>query len=258
MLRSTKEILGYAIQAKDGQMGKVHDIFFDDAEWRARYVVVDTRAWLPGRKVLISPQAVHEADWRTQNILVSLTREQIEKSPPIAENEPVSRRKEALIVEHFGWQPYWPGGAILVRGAVTGSEEEKTSSAIRPTGAATRVEAEDLPGDPHLRSAREVDGYHILAEDGQIGHVMDFVLEDETWDIRYLVIDTRSWFPGGKKVLLAPGWIERIEWVDSRVRVSMTKAEIKESPEYLPSEPVNREYEARLYDYYGRPRYWDR
>lgn len=256
MLRSIKEMTGYAIQAEDGGIGKVHDFFFDDGDWRARYLVADTRAWLPGRKVLISPQSILETDWRSQSVRVSLTRGQIESSPPISENEPVSRQKEALVVEYYGWQPYWPGGAMLVRKSFSGGEGRNLSSAAPVTGT-TRVEAEDLPGDPHLRSAREVEGYNILANDGPIGHVMDFILEDETWDIRYLAVDTRNWFPGGKKVLVAPGWIDGVDWADSRVRIAMTKDRIKDSPEYEPSEPVNREFEARLYDYHGRPKYWE-
>jgi len=256
MFRSIKNILGHPIEAKDRHFGKIHDVFFDDAEWRARYIVVDTRSWLPGRKVLIPPTSVQGADWRTENLRVSLTKELIADSPPIATDEPVSRRKEALIAEHFGWHPWWPGSGILVRGSVTGSEDVKASSAIRPTATATQVELEEPSGDPHLRSMREVGNHHIMADDGQIGHVMDFILDDETWHIRYLVIDTRSWFPGGKKVLIAPVWIQDIDWAEARVRVGMTKEWIKNSPSFHPTEPVNREYETRLYGYYGRPKYW--
>jgi len=70
--------------------------------------------------------------------------------------------------------------------------------------------------DPHLRSTRQVTGYHIHATDGELGHVEDFIVDDENWAVRFLVVDTRNWLPG-KKVLLSPQWIERVEWADSSV-----------------------------------------
>lgn len=109
--------------------------------------------------------------------------------------------------------------------------------------------------DPHLRSAREVIGYHIQAKNGDIGHVEDFIVDDEAWAIRYMVVDTQNWLPG-KKVLVAPVWIESIHWAEAKVRVTLTRAKIKKSPEFDPAAPVNREYEDRLYDFYGRPKYW--
>jgi hypothetical protein len=111
-------------------------------------------------------------------------------------------------------------------------------------------------GDPHLRSVGEVAGYHIEASDGEIGHIEDFIFDDETWKIRYVVVDTKNWLPG-RKVLVSPLWVEDVSWRKRRVRVDLTQEEIKSSPEYDPTAPVNRQYEERLYDYYGRPRYWD-
>lgn len=112
-------------------------------------------------------------------------------------------------------------------------------------------------GDSRLRSTREVEGYHIEASDGAIGHVQEFIVDDEEWIIRYVVIDTRNWLPG-KKVLIAPEWIENIDWPSGKVQVARDRKTIKDSPEFDPARTVNREYETRLYDYYGRPKYWNR
>jgi sporulation protein YlmC with PRC-barrel domain len=114
---------------------------------------------------------------------------------------------------------------------------------------------DEPPGDPHLRSAEEVTGYHICGSDGEIGHVADFIVDDETWAIRYLVVDTSNWW-FGKKVLVAPGWAYSISFAKSLVYVNLTKEQIKNSPAWNPEALVNREYEERLYDYYGRPAYW--
>jgi hypothetical protein len=108
----------------------------------------------------------------------------------------------------------------------------------------------------HLRSTREVIGYHIQARDGEIGHVEDFIADDQTWAIQYMVVDTRNWLPG-RKVLIAPAWIEKVDWLERLVHVDLLRETIQNSPEFDPSAPVNRAYEVRLYDYYGRPKYWD-
>jgi hypothetical protein len=116
---------------------------------------------------------------------------------------------------------------------------------------------EEQKSDPHLRSTREVIGYHIQATDGEIGHVEDFVLNDEIWSIYYMVVDTRNWLPG-REVILSTSWIEEVDWIERHVHVNLSQEAVENSPEFDPSVPVNREYEIRLYDYYGRPKYWTR
>ena len=106
-------------------------------------------------------------------------------------------------------------------------------------------------GDPHLRSTSEVKGYSIHATDGDIGEVEDFIVDDTTWSIRYLIVDTGNWLPG-KKVLLSPGWIKEIKWETSAVYVDIPVNNIKNSPEYDPSQPLSETYENDLFHYYGK------
>lgn len=106
-----------------------------------------------------------------------------------------------------------------------------------------------------LRSANELTGYVLKAEDGDIGRCKDFLFDDDRRTVRCMVVDTRNWLPG-RKVLLSPLWLDTVDWITRKVHVDLDKDQIKNSPEYRPSAPVNRDYEARLYDYYGRPRYW--
>ncbi len=108
MLRSLKDLQGYAVAAKGEPVGRIHDFYFDDAEWIVRYVVVDTGHWLPGRRVLLSPEALAKPQWPQRRIPTDLTKSQIESSPPIDEHRPVSRQHEADLRDHYGWQPYWP------------------------------------------------------------------------------------------------------------------------------------------------------
>ena len=245
MLRSVFELIGYSMAAADGDLGKAHDFLFDDEQWTIRHLVVDTGHWLPGRKVLIAPEALGKADWAKRQFSVSLTREQIENSPPIDTDEPVSRQKERVLFEYFAWTPYW-GGGVMWPYAQPGGMAVPEPKAREPENAE----------DTHLRSVRAVNGYHISAHDGDVGHVEDFVIDDESWVIRYIVADTRNWLPG-KKVLLSPSWFKDVNWQEHKVSTDLNRDQIKDAPEFDPRAPVNRELEAQIYDFYGRPKYWE-
>jgi uncharacterized protein YrrD len=242
MLTSINDIIGCGIQALDGEIGKVKDFYFDDVKWTVRYLIADTRKWLPGRKVLISPEATGEYDWiEGETLPILLTKRQIENSPEIDEDTPVSRQHEQAIADFFQWSAYWKSHVI------TGTPSDAIASAAEYVG--------EPEGDPNLRSISEVTGYQIQATDDDIGHIEDFIIRTNDWSIRYIVVDTKKWLPG-KKVILPPGWIGPISWKDKQVTVDMPSEHIKNSPEFDPTRPVTRKYETRLYDYYGRPAYW--
>lgn len=239
MLLSTKLLRGFKIKAMDGVFGKVDDVYFDDRIWNVQYLVVNTGSWLPGRKVLLPRAVLHELAASDGACEVKLTKKEIQSSPPIAADEPVSRKYETSLFEYFKLVPYW-GADVPAASYELGGYNGNAGTA---------------GGDSGLRSCREVYGYRIDAEDGDIGQIQDFIVDDRTWVLRYAVIDTRSWLPG-RKVLVAIPWIRHVSWTRSRVKVELTREEIKGSPEFDPREPVNREYEDVFYDYYGRPRYW--
>jgi hypothetical protein len=243
MLRSVKDLRGYTIRALDGDIGKVHEFYFGDLSWIIRYLVADTGTWLPGRRVLLSPAALGQPDWEMQVLPVSLTKGQVEHSPSIDADKPFSRQMEGDLHAYYGWRPYWSGWDPAVMAAGVEAAEEKRAAELERA-------------NPNLRSTREVIGYHIQARDGEVGHVEDFVADDVGWGIRYLVVDTHNWLPG-KKVLVDPFWADQVNWVERKVYLDMTREMVQTSPEFDPSAPVNREYEARLYDFYGRPKYWE-
>jgi len=241
MLRSVQDMLGYRIHAVDEDIGSVENFYFDDEAWVIRYLIVDTGNWLPGRRVLISPEAIVKVGELDRGVFLSVTKERVEGAPSIREDLPVSRQEEARLAHYYGWTAYWAPG-MPPAGAVPPPPEG--------------VLAEEREADRHLRSVREVSGYHVKATDGEIGHTEDFIAETESWIIRYLAIDTRNWLPG-KKVLIAPDWFGDIDWAGRSVNAVLSREQIRNAPEYNPNEPVNRRYEAMLYDYYGRPVYWE-
>ena len=245
MLSQVKTLKGYKLKSLDGEIGKVKEFYFDDKHWTIRYLVADTGGWLTGRQVLISPYALVAVVKEDQHIVINLTKKQIEDSPSLDSDRPVSQQFEEAYYGYYGWPTYWGGPYMWgpYPTIVRDSEKWKVSN---------------LGGkawDPHLRSTRAVSGYHIQAVDGEVGHVDDFIIDDETWAIRYLVIDTQNWL-AGKKVLVSPQWIERVSWHESKVFVNLIRETIKQSPEYTELSLPTREYEDGLHRHYDRKGYW--
>jgi uncharacterized protein YrrD len=253
VLRNVKDLSGYTIHATDGLLGAVDDLYFDDEDWAVRYLVVDTGDWLSERKVLISPLAVGQLDWMTQQLSVSLTKAQVEASPDIDTRKPVSRQHEAAYFGHYGYPYYWEGPGLWGTGAYPGSlatdrrfeEEMKT----RRTAGAQK------PDDCHLRSCKAVTGYHIHAKDGDIGHLEDLLVDDRTWALRYLIVNTSNWWVG-HQVLIAPRWIEEMSWSDAKVSVGMTRHAVTKAPPYDSVTQLDRQQETAIYEHYGHPGYW--
>ncbi len=237
MLRSVKSLIGYELWEIDGQMGHVVDFLFDDFTWTLRHLVVDTGRWLPGRRVLISPQVLGHPDSASRRWPVILTRQQVQTSPDIDTDKPVSRQKLLELHKHYDWDNAW----LMVSEAPT-----------VPIGSLTDEDkAPDAPTDPHLRSFKEVCGYHIHAADGRIGHVDDLLIHEDDWTLRYIVACTRNWIPG-PKVLLTPGQVDRIVWEERTIHVPQTREQVKTNPVYDPLNPINAGVEGQDVDYTGR------
>jgi uncharacterized protein YrrD len=246
MLDNVKTLQGYRLNSRDGEIGRVRDFYFDDRHWAIRYLVADTANWLPGRQVLISPYALEAVSREMHHITVDLTKKQIEDSPSLDSDKPVSRQFEETYYGYYGWPMYWGGPFMWGPYPYMVRDREQWK--------------DTAPGekawDPHLRSTNDVSGHRIHATDGEIGHVEDFLIDDQTWAIRYLVVDTRNWWPG-KRVLVSPQWIERVSWGEAKVFVNLTRETIKQSPAYSEGSVLTRDYEARLHRHYDRRAYWD-
>jgi hypothetical protein len=251
MFRQSKDLKGLRLRALDGEIGHVKDFYFDDRTWTVRYLVADSGTWLPHRKVLISPFAV--TGWCTEPhraLEVSLTKKQIEDSPSIETHLPVSRRFESQYAQYYGWPYYWPGPLLWGPVDLPGGYVPFRPRLDMPNEVVAESE------DAHVRSAQEVTGYHLQGLDHQFGHVEQFVIEQENWAIRYLVVDTGNWWPG-KAVLLSPAWISWVSWAELRVYVDFDRDTVRRSPEYDASQPITREYERALFAHYNREPYWE-
>ena len=254
MLVKTKELLGFKLGARDGEIGRLKDFYCDDQTWTVRYLVADTGGWLPHRKVLISPFAVTGLHPHPRKVVeLNLSKKQIEQSPSIETHQPVSRHFEKQYLQYYGWPDYWPGpllwGPVDFPGPylpVAGASDSRSRPASEEE-------------DSHLRSVTEVagfQGYLVQGLDRAFGHIEEFIIDDHNWAVRYLVADTRNWWPG-KRVLLALQWIAWVSWPEARVYVDLDRDTILRAPAYESANELTREYEQQLFEYYNRPPYWE-
>ena len=256
VFRSLTALTSATVGATDGPIGTVSSALFDDKSWAIRYLVVNTGTWLSGRKVLLSPYAVMTPWSGDRSISVALTQQQVRSSPDIDTHQPVTRQHEREHLRHYEYPEYWEGGGLWAAAAypvwrthVPSTTETEVENAAREQ----EFRAEDI----HLQSSETVTGYDIQAAEESMGHVKDFIFDEASWAIRYLVIDTRNWWLGGKLVLVARHWIDRIDWAARIVRIKLTREQVMNSPAYDDATTIDRNYEQRLCDAHKREGYWD-
>jgi len=245
MLYKATTLTNFKLNSLEGEIGKVKEFYFDDRYWTIRYLVADTGTWLTGRQVLISPYALGAVDQQEHNIAIQLTKKRIEEGPSLNNDKPVSRQFEVEFHGYYELPMYWEGPYRW------GFEPY----VLRDRDERSEPYSVDHAWDPNLFSTHDVIGHHVQASDHEIGHIEDFIIDDETWAIRYLVINTMNWLPG-KRVLISPKWIERVSWTEMKVFVNLLKETIKEAPEYDDNVPITREYEDKLYQHYNYKGYW--
>jgi hypothetical protein len=202
MLQSLENIRNYKIHAKNGDIGHVEDFYFDDKDWKTCYLVADYGNWVTGhQKVLITPQHFVHTDWTEGKLYVDLTTEQVESSPDASAHTPISRQHK------------------MSKAFASGFKDKDVDAVV-----AQKISPEDM----YLCSLKDTEGLHIEAADGEIGHVLDFMVNEETWEIVWLVASTRNWWPG-KQVLISPEHIKRVSWPERKIYLDMTRQEVKAS-----------------------------
>ena len=258
MLMNIKSLEGYTLEARNGEIGTVKDFYFDEEQWVVRYLVVKTGSFLSRKRVLIGTAAIRKPDWEKETFPVELTKKEVENAPDTDLDKPLSRQYEETLHKYYGWVPYWPPrtfyGYVPYEDEHTVAVGEEDEPELEEKRKETAKEASGFK-HPHLRSFNEIEGYELHAEDGQIGHAEDLVIDAPSFSVRYLVVDTRTWLPG-KKVLIAPEWIKHICWAEEQVKLAMTMEKVKNSPEYDQGKDITREFEEKMYAYYEYPGYW--
>jgi hypothetical protein len=262
MLFAVSGLENCPVKASDGEIGAVRDFLFDDRSWKIRWMEVETGNWLPGRRVLIHPSAIAPlalppkpalpmmSFGQTLELTVNLTRAEVEAGPQARAGEPVTRDMESLLYDYYGWDPYW-GVSHFGAGALPNSEQQ-----IVPDAAERDADAETFPlgDDSGLHSVASVKGLSVHAADGDIGHVENLLADDTNWEIRYLVIATRNWWPG-KVVQLSPYAVKDIDWFGEHINMNVTREQVKSAPAWDPLAMADKVSEEALHRHFGWPGY---
>ncbi len=253
MLRLLHDILGYKLDAKDDEFGRVKDFLFDDDHWTVRYLVADTGRWIPKRKVLISPAVLDKPDWEGKDFPVNLTREEIEQQPDLGEAHVVTRNDEWKWYAAYGYPYYYmPDSAFAWGiGAIPVSIFE-----IDRMKAAEQSSPPDELKKRIFRSLRQIHGYSITSGHDALGTVDDLVMDDETWTIRYIKVDAHP-LDAERMLLLAPQWLDAADWQAGTLNCRIPRDEVYSSPGFHPDRAIERSYEHELHAYYREPAYWN-
>lgn len=247
MLIKVTDLKGYNLRGIDGEVGSVKEFIFDEKFWTVRYLIAKTGTLFTGKKIMISPFLMQSVDYENEAIDIDLTKDQIKDSPEFDDEKTISKEDEAVYSNFYGTPSYRGGPYMWGSQASIMRNRENWKNNVRDTDSWNSV----------LHRTSEVNGADIHASDGDIGHVDDFIIDDDSWTIRYLIIDTKDWLPG-KKVLISPDWIECISWNESKVFVNLSRDTIKQAPEYYEDYVISREFEDQLYRHYNREGYWTR
>lgn len=244
MKQSLNEIIGYTIEAKDGEKGKVKDILFDEERWVVRYLDVDLANFPEDNRVLIPKMFLKKPLWSIEHFPVELTIKDIYNCPSLSKKLPISRKYEEKLNRYYKSDDYWSKVFIPFVGA------PGVTYPIRPTRIPTKVIDEKKVASK-LRSFKEFNGYHIHAIDGKLGHIDDVIIEDDYWQIIYVSIDTSNWLPWSKRVLVGVEWMEEISYANKEIKINLDIETIKSAPEFHPSEDIDKEFEAKLNMHYN-------
>lgn len=252
MLHSLNELKDYKILAIDGPIGQLTDLYFDDETWVIRYLIIDTGTWLSSRKVMISPISVSNPNWPDKTLPVMLNKDQIKNSPQIDLDLPVCRQHEASYLGYYGYPYYWQNGGIW--GDSHYPSNSRPADDGNPPDSDVSLTTAQQGADIHLRSSKEIEGYHVKAVDGEIGHISGILIDETSWAVRYLIADTSNWWIG-HKVLIAPQWITDISWPKRSVSVDLTLQALQEAPSYDSRTPLEHQLELQIqrhYEQFGR------
>jgi len=215
MLLHLKTLLNNPIHASDGHIGSLHDFYFDDAQWVLRYLVVDVGKFMHGRKVLISPVAIVGIDLASQSVTLKHSTDQIKNSPDINVDKPVYRQVEEQLLNYYGWAAHWTPQHDL---------PEPQAQAV-------------ATGDTHLRSLNNVSKYTVMAFDGRVGAITDFIVDNNGWRIPLAVLDTGHYLAADKVAVPTPH-IKGIRVEDKEISIDMSKAGVAKAPRYDPARPL--------------------
>lgn len=254
MRTSFEALRDYTVHAADGTLGHIKDLYFDETTWLVRYLLVDTKRWLPGRKVLLSPQAVQDIDHEERIIEFGLTKAQIEASPTIDELAPMSRQVSETIDAHYGWHHTWITGGVIDSHLATANfgpiiDEFTVPDEIR----SRRKRRADL--GQHLRSVAELKGFDarsaLPGAGGRAGVVADAIVNAVDWRLPYFVVDTSEWLPA-HRIVVPTALVEAIDLDGRSLRIGAEVTALAHAPTFNGVAELDARQEMAVLAYFFR------
>lgn len=259
MLRSIIDLEDYRLQTAAGNIGRLKDFTFDDKAWVIRYLVVDIGAWPKKHLVLISPIALGAPNWLAKTIPVLLSKSQIQNSPPFDPQKPITKQHEIEHLSYYNYPYYWGGPSLWGKDIYPNRFSTGSGGFNAPPFELRVPEPPDMEDETHaeheLHGGFDTMGIRVTSGDVDIGLVKDLLIDEDSWAIRYMVVNTGDWWPN-QQVLIAPQWIGALNWVSKTISIQMSQAEVKTAPHCDPSVTIDRDLELALHAHYRQPGYW--
>ncbi len=283
MLRNLQSIIDFNVETPEGYLGVIRDCFFDDQEWHVRYFSVDIADVIGGQRSLVAPEGLEKIDWIKHVVYLNVSRDKVLQSPEVETSLPISRQYEIALRRHYEWPVYWGQTSFMdteetkhTQMQIPDTEDTEGIGLFAPED--TEQGEQDFEESPmsqmleepddeesiemdfgtadsegtyemNLRSMMEVLGYRIQAQDGEAGSVEDFIVDDESWDIRYIAISTKI-RTHDKITLIALHWVNRVSWPTSRIIIDLDKNSLRQAPQSDKQIPINNDFERKIYAYY--------
>jgi sporulation protein YlmC with PRC-barrel domain len=241
MLICLTELKSYRIEATDGDVGRIDDLLFFRGEWVVRYLVAATED--RDTEPMLAVADIRRLDRRRHILFINISREEVSNAHTVDVEQSPDESDEDEGHELYGWPPYWleEGREVAPMGTESGAEEPVRNP-----------DAEEFEG-PELQRASDLPGlYSIQTDGGEAGTLKDFVVEDETWAIPYLAIDTNTSVQAARRVLVATDYVQRVDWLGKSIQVSLSIEDVAGSPAFTSEEPITLEFEHSLRGYYDR------
>jgi hypothetical protein len=244
MLSLLRNLTGGKVLVGNQTIGAVGDLFFDNRDWTVRFILLRVGSWFRQKSILITPDQINSIEWMKTGAFITVNQDVIEKNPRIDQD------RFAL----YQWPYYWTGAGVL--GIASTSDISKWG--ITPDSKFKLIPKRSSLEKRKAINIQSVNGtldYHIKTRDTDVGYLEDFIVSDEDWKIRYLVVDTQLLLPE-RLILLSSEWVQSISWDHLIVHFDIPEEQLINSPVYSPKSNITREYEERLWSHFQKPGYW--
>lgn len=238
MFASLTELRSYRIRGTDAELGKINDLCFRQNDWVVRYVVVGMEEL--ARESLLLTTYLGRLDRGSHTLTADILLEQVANTDPLDRSMPLEERDERRLHEQYGWPAIWwqeehdiePIGGLW-------SEEPRASE---------NADEQEFESPRVMFAGDLLEAYAVEGEGGEIGRLLDVIVEDETWSIPYLVVGS----PGAERTLVATDYVQTIDLGTRNIYLSLPVGAVANSPILSSVGPITPELEQSLREYYDR------